>query len=153
MTPNQQKNVVTWIEALLSGRYRQGFGFLYNENSGGPCYCVNGVLAETAGFPRVDDMYYFGSYGDTPTERTNECLLPAKWFEEFTGLPVPQERFASMNDCEATFVQIATYLVSFLPDGSEKARLAQMAQQRLRHESGLADLDRHIHEEAEGDAV
>lgn len=156
MTPIQQAHVVRWIEALLSGQYKQGCGLLYDPEM--DCYCVNGVLAKVAGFPfDVErEAFVFGKYADIGDILTghhyNDAFLPTKWFKEFTGLPFPPERLQPMNDASATFVALAAYLISYLPDGSEKARLQHTVLQRAGWESSLrADLDRHIHEEAEGD--
>jgi len=47
-----------WLEALRSGKYKQGKNFLCNRNLE---YCCLGVLCEVAGIPKVkeDDLFSF----------------------------------------------------------------------------------------------
>lgn len=52
-----------WVEALRSGKYKQGKGCLrYGDN-----YCCLGVLCEVAGIPAVPNGPYFSYQGHVNT--------------------------------------------------------------------------------------
>jgi hypothetical protein len=151
MNPSQQNNLIAWIAKLLSGNYKQGTHDLYNSKT--DCYCANGVLAgPVAEFPYVSGQFFFGSqYDSLITPRGfNNSFLPAEWFYKFTGLHVPHERIAEFNDKGVSFVDIAIYLISYLPDGPRKEHMQYLAIAKKR---ALADLTCHSDEEAEGEAA
>lgn len=56
MTQQQRENLLAWCEALKSGRYKQGSGFLRRWD----LYCPLGIAAELAGENWISD--YEGVY-------------------------------------------------------------------------------------------
>jgi hypothetical protein len=70
-----------WLEALRSGKYKQGRGQLVL----GDAYCCLGVLCEVAGAKRVDNGFEvpFQGYRQHHTTTISNYL-----FGELTGLPL-----------------------------------------------------------------
>ena len=90
-----------WVDALRSGRYRQGRGHLRAELYGGVFHCAMGVLYDLIATPenwerlRIKGGPWFGSY------------LPVESID-VTGLDPLHERYiASLNDDGMTFAEIA----------------------------------------------
>lgn len=94
-----------WVEALRSGRYVQGDGKLWDEET--DTYCCMGVLCAEAGFdlsaPRPDGVGTYGMHGGVAG-----YILP----DPLHALSVYQrEALASMNDAGAPFTEIADFLL------------------------------------------
>lgn len=88
-----------WIEALRSGKYKQGKGLLRRKNN---CYCCLGVLAQELGRLQFsEELFMFGVRKDTAFYHT---FLPDPLISG------GQKTLASMNDEGATFGQIADYI-------------------------------------------
>lgn len=86
------------IEALRSGQYQQGTGYLCKDGK----FCVLGVLCELHDIPFDGDSYHF----DTPYRSS----VP-DWFLEQNGLSVEDgEVLISENDEGTSFVELASML-------------------------------------------
>lgn len=131
-TAEQDANMVLWIEALLSGEYKQGRGQLYHEIT--DCYCVLGVAAESFGFVRVGETYFFGCHGTTEARSSKEAV-PVKWFADTYGLPYTQIYYTGLNDLGESFAAIASRLANYLPDSCDKAELRYRIAEKLRDEA------------------
>jgi len=81
-----------WIEALRSGNYTQGQGFLCNDNK----YCCLGVLAKIAGL----------------SSESSYLLINEKDVSYINGLPLDkQHKLADMNDNQGkNFKDIANFI-------------------------------------------
>ena len=112
----QERNLVRWIEALLSGDYKQGRCQLKN----GDCYCPLGVAAKALGVPELGPWFFFGiGAGYVSTQ-----YPPQRWFEKTFGGRVQRYVIVHRNDQHGdTFVQTAGYLTHFLPNSMKKAEL------------------------------
>lgn len=90
-----------WVEALRSGRYKQGNNALLIQAQGGARYCCMGVLCEIVdGIPPMGDAVF-------PTERTwKTCeMLPEVELMELEAI------LSRMNDEEGkTFPEIAQWI-------------------------------------------
>lgn len=105
-----------WINALLSGKYKQGRGNLYNNIYKEHC-CI-GVLGEVCGI--------------TKTEMNKKGLFDDQWFSNFDRIKskIPKELIGSnvkskrgnpivgklvrMNDGGKSFEEIANYIQKYL---------------------------------------
>ena len=105
-----------WVEALRSGRYKQGQQHLrQRDKQGMPLYCCLGVLGEV-----YDHHRWIGdSYGSAPGEEyypSSDAVLP---YEVVTALGLydltdegmdVQDHLANMNDNGQDFTEIADYI-------------------------------------------
>lgn len=114
MTPQQQKNVDLWIEALQSDNYDQNHGELRSEEGG---FCCLGVLATEQGVEYGESPsglrgFVFPDYG------RERMVPPPKWFAEVTGFPESMVRVLTQandghdetHDMRQSFEQIARWL-------------------------------------------
>ena len=91
-----------WLEALRSGEYQQGTGFLEKDG----CNCCLGVLCrvleiEGEGESMAGETVYFDGYCATLSDR---LLLTAQISDDLAM------ELAAMNDGGTTFEQIADYI-------------------------------------------
>lgn len=85
-----------WLNALKSGKYKQGTGQLRNNSS----YCCLGVLCEVTGNAQNRNMLL-----DFPKTNEDGDVIP------FLGLSSnQQEILAAMNDTSSSFEDIAAYI-------------------------------------------
>lgn len=84
ITPNQRRHVRRWVTELRSGKWRQGFGQLCNDQEG---YCCLGVCSEIAKgvkrFPRING-YSFVYPGDPDGDRFSGHPY-VEWFRSRFG--------------------------------------------------------------------
>lgn len=115
-----------WVEALRSGNYQQGIGYLrqHAQSDGQDYYCCLGVLCELAVADGVvvrgeagDQVHHYGPEGGSSAE-FNAQLLP-RTVADWAGLddcspsvPVSDERrgLADENDNGASFDEIAAWI-------------------------------------------
>lgn len=82
-----------WCEALRSGKYKQGRGFLHDDNDNS--YCCLGVLQALRKLPKDDEG---DEYIDPP-------------HAEIFGLKIGKQMdLAAMNDDGQSFAEIASYI-------------------------------------------
>lgn len=98
-----------WVDALESGKYKQGFGFLRRKSGS---YCSLGVLLDLA-YPFL--WYNDGEdYNPAFQLATAEGLLEPDDSElilENLGLPLPEQRqIVHFNDAGSSFKAIAQYI-------------------------------------------
>jgi len=110
----KKENAMKWVEALRSGKYKQGAGVLLNEKNE---YCCLGVLAEINGFEKSELM-----------ARTTLEKISLKCSDEFDikspvgdifGLKIRSKTIgcgyttlASANDAGVTFGELADFIES-----------------------------------------
>lgn len=92
-----------WVEALRSGRYKQGKGQLKNGTNNS--FCCLGVFCEIMEYPQKGDGEYVAFY--TPKGRETVSLrsdlLGVEYFQK--------EKVMTMNDSECrNFAEIADYI-------------------------------------------
>lgn len=112
MALNREK-VGKWIEALRSGRYQQGNGYLNRAGK----FCCLGVACESEGLEgRMRDPQSPVYYG-----KTAYAYLPPET-REALGLTEEQEnKLVNMNDVDmASFEEIAQQLEQWLEEESEE---------------------------------
>jgi hypothetical protein len=106
-----------WIDALRSGKYKQGAGFLRQR---GAKYCCLGVACEVynRNVPKAKRLPVNVSltttvgityYGDHGTTMPN---VVAAWYGMSTTDILPQTILAGKNDSGETFTAIADYIES-----------------------------------------
>lgn len=107
-----------WLEALRSGKYKQGKGALHNKSD--DSYCCLGVLCEVMGVPKYalegDEHSHFTHYG-VEGDFTS-CSLPMSvshasgltCYGQFLDENGEDESLAHLNDKGATFDQIAAII-------------------------------------------
>lgn len=95
-----------WVDALRSGKYKQGKGMLYNGSN--DSYCCLGVAAEVCGL----DMVLHGEHAAIPNIRTQEIMkVDFKVPTEFANNQGLQNVLWRMNDeKDNTFEEIADYI-------------------------------------------
>lgn len=120
LTDTQNANLTRWIEALISGDYQQGKLQLYNKRT--KCFCALGLAAETMGIQRIGEGFYFGWNADGLDTVFSESIVPETWFHKQFGVNV-SNRIHVLNDEGWTFVDIASYLTSWLNESPDKTRL------------------------------
>lgn len=128
LTKNQQK----WIDALRSGKYKQGKGTLKTKNKEGEiCYCCLGVAQELfePESPRIRLKDLYGSTNGTMISEQNTPsgnAVIALNLKDFTGqvdhskksedCSFPFDTLAEANDgigsCPMTFEEIANFIES-----------------------------------------
>lgn len=99
-----------WLEALRSGKYKQGNGYLRKGDE----YCCLGVLAEVAGADCrkrsiIEDLYTYNFLSLGGNDGAVALLDPD--YQEKIGLSVDASgRAICMNDKGESFDKIADYL-------------------------------------------
>lgn len=132
MTEEQIAMNRKWIEALRSGEYRQGRGYLRKITIDGETqFCCLGVLAHLANvkiadlstscfedaflhtFPSINTTDEFvAMYGGYQAYQ----MPPGEWFTNLTGIESSEMcEFASLNDQGHTFNKIANTIEGLLP--------------------------------------
>lgn len=120
-TATQRFNRKLWIQALRSGEFAQGVGYL----NSGDTYCCLGVACEVLGFEKqpnsegIGYVLYFRNYTSTyPGDDIATASLPAEDFAAMFGVSLGKatrmtEAGITMNDNEGkTFPQIARYMAT-----------------------------------------
>lgn len=165
LNATQAENLTLWIEALLSGEYEQGGLLLYDavENT----YSAQGIAARLFGFPHVGNTFYWGSCGDkypvwkskrptlwnrfavaflgaSPNKMSmalvasSEYHLPTQWVAITFGIDeLVLQAVGHRAQRNWTFIQVAEYLVAFLPNTDDKAKLQQRIRDELKAEAEL----------------
>lgn len=130
MNKRQQKNVLRWVKALMSGDYQQGKKQLFNYKTG--CHDALGVMLEEFGFAKFGEHYFFGFDADRNSTLFSSKVVPEKWFARTFGTEIEPACVVNLNDLAGcSFNTIAYYyLLSFLPESVEKADLSR----KLMHE-------------------
>jgi hypothetical protein len=132
------RNLQLWIEALISGDYKQGFGKLIQKDSDGNiCHCATAVALEVFNFPKAFGRYYFGYEADDIGQLFSSEHAPDKWWKKTFPERAYRLKVQSMNDNgwagftgqNLSFYQIADYLCDLLPPGFDRDRL----QARINH--------------------
>lgn len=94
-----------WIEALQSGKYRQGKGFLHRKNR----FCCLGVLCniyDNSRWEKVDNLKEHFLYDGTNEKEFLEYRIRRKF-----GIPFSvMTRLMYMNDMGRDFEYIAKYI-------------------------------------------
>ena len=104
-----------WIEALESGRYKQGFGLLRHVDAEGEeRFCALGVLCDISGLGEWTTPTGTGDTGFRVGRHTAAASLsPAvcQWAEVNESAPIVAKRPVSdINDQGLTFAEIAALL-------------------------------------------
>ena len=111
----QDKNLIRWIEALISGQYKQHKLAVENKqlyNSRTKCHCALGVALEVMGVPRFGEWFLFGYIpGEWPATK---LFAPQAWFAKQFGAGIPPWAISHMSDRGKTFAEIAEYLLDLL---------------------------------------
>jgi hypothetical protein len=115
LTPKQVRKI--WIDALKSGRYRQGNGYLAQRKSKHVNYCCLGLLSELACKAGVVEKKVHGEQNAYGGDR---YYLPSA-VKEWAGIKTVQGEFgdislAELNDQGKSFEEIAKVIESS-PDG------------------------------------
>jgi len=99
MTAEQK---ATWIEALRSGKYKQGHDYLKQATAEGIEYCCLGVAREVLGVPAAMEV---------GAESESETFLDGKFLSKSK-----QRILVVQNDVAGvTFADIADYIETFVP--------------------------------------
>lgn len=120
MTNEQAKNVLDWVEAMLSGRYKHGKEFLYNPLTN--CFCANGVAAHLGAIDHdaFSGHFYFGSEYQGLSSRRR---VPDSWFAQRFGLRYDQNMYWVMNDKADSYLPVCAILLNQVPLGMRQKRL------------------------------
>lgn len=95
-----------WIEALESGKYRQGKAKLKNTIYAKECYCCLGVLCEISGLSKFEHGRYFNDAVYLPEEVVEWAGMKNRY-----GLIEGHDALTDMNDIlEWSFQRIAAFL-------------------------------------------
>ena len=110
MDPELKKK---WIEALRSGKYKQGKNRLHRAEDNS--YCCLGVLCEVAGFEKRESTDERGNAYKLPDGVTYTTSIPASFFGfRDDSENTPRDKVMLYNDCEDKrhkgFKAIATYI-------------------------------------------
>jgi hypothetical protein len=90
-----------WVEALRSGKYKQGKGALEKYN----CNCCLGVLARVENVPVLDEDHQEKHFVFTEDEKNGQIMYPP---QNWCGLDdATIYALADLNDSGYTFDQIA----------------------------------------------
>lgn len=92
-----------WVEALRSGKYKQGKGALHNADS----FCCLGVLCEVMGVAQINIGGFEIAYG-----HESNVMMPGADVLWRAGLPLDHaSRLAHLNDKGGrSFHEIADYI-------------------------------------------
>lgn len=126
MTPEQATNVLDWVEAMLSGKYKHGKEFLYNPTN--ECFCANGVAAEIANIAH-DDFSGFFYFGPEYEGFQNRRRVPDSWFAKRFGLRYDQNMYWTLNDRGNTYLPVVAMLLNQVPLNKRVARLQAQFQE------------------------
>jgi hypothetical protein len=116
ITENQQK----WLDALRSGKYKQGFHYLRDLND---CYCPYGVLVDISNLGKWElNGLTFYSYKINEEGDKIRCCIPNDLVIEWANLSKyyqnamsPNFRVMDWNDSEEfNFLQIADKIEAVL---------------------------------------
>lgn len=129
----QNRNLVRWIKALLSGEYKQGRNRLYNPKTG--CHCVNGVALREFGFNEVNGWFYFGYDATSWRNLFSRTIVPHRWVEQTFGKHTGIHALGYRNDAGRTFAELAGFLIEFLPESAEKTELQFQIADKLKSEA------------------
>lgn len=99
----QNQNILNWVEAMLSGKYKHCKGMLYNVKT--DCYCALGVAATILGRELSEDY------------QANDS-----WFARAFGLPRPPEFYAAVSDKSDHFFGVCALLLKELPDDLKRKK-------------------------------
>lgn len=106
MTPQQQTNVLTWVEALLSGQYKHGKYTLYNRWTG--CHSALGVAF---------DIFKPVTFDDNIVLLDKQGLWAAeRWVGETFGLGRFVNMYSTMNDKTNDYLAVVALLLHAVPD-------------------------------------
>ena len=99
-----------WIEALRSGKYKQGRRRLFGDNT----YCCLGVACEVLGIPKKQDsvgtwVFGEGMYGVISSDVAKQLGLHNEFGAARVG---PKPGLMTMNDDGTSFEEIADALES-----------------------------------------
>lgn len=111
MIPQQAKNVLDWVEAMLSGQYKHGAGVLYNPATG--CHCALAVGCEVMGQPRDIHGNYFGN---------SAVSVADTWFEKAFGLPRDASFYAAVSDKSTNFFGVSALLLNAVPNDYKRKK-------------------------------
>lgn len=104
VTRKQLANRKAWVEALNSGKYQQGIGFLKTSLDGRYEYCCLGVAAEAvlgleAKRTNPQDEFATACYGfEFKGHGTDHSLMPESVFRDTFGFTTQQNVFSEAND-------------------------------------------------------
>lgn len=90
-----------WIEALRSGKYKQGFSYLYIKTN--ECYCVLGVAAKCAGLSEIE-IEGFNSLRAFADDKRVPIEIATFASEGLAG------KVSQMNDKNISFYNIADWI-------------------------------------------
>lgn len=125
MTPIQQNNVLSWVEALLSGNYNHGRHLLYNPTNGR--YSAAGVALEIAGYEYDENKAFMLPIdfpaGDTDVKGLFLTSVPQKWFAQEFGLPHSAGLYQTINDVSKDYLPVVALLLNAVPNTSRRAYL------------------------------
>lgn len=128
----QEKNLIRWIEALLSGDYQQGQNMLYNPVT--KCHCATGVAARVFGFNFLFGQFYFGFDADNFDNVLDKYNIPQNWFERTFGDNLFVGYVTHLNDSGKSFAEIAAILVTYLPSSERRTELSFIIADKLADE-------------------
>lgn len=100
-----------WIEALRSGKYNQGVGYLNADNK---YFCCLGVQLDVGGCEWVPEDVFDKNYDNPEIAFINDKEIGTKWSDSYLneiGLTEKEmNNLIDMNDCRASFEDIADYI-------------------------------------------
>lgn len=95
-----------WLNALRSGKYKQGYDVLVGPTQ----HCCLGVLCETQGISKVDNVFQF-EIGEEDEPNIYIGSLPYSLLDKFGLTKDQQNHLIKMNDDDGrTFDQIADWI-------------------------------------------
>lgn len=107
MTPELKAK---WVEALRSGKYKQGTGRLLRAGRDGYKHCCLGVLCEVAGYQRGEGDVYLDKQSIPLTYSLDDHT------DLILGITPSVESFLiRMNDGGLTFAEIANHIEKCVP--------------------------------------
>ncbi len=103
----KQKYKQPWIDALRSGKYKQGQYRLYNEDQ--DTYCCLGVLC------KINNLESYKNESDLETYfrfniRSSSVGLPVLFSKKINITPMQEAKLTSMNDSYISFEEIANWI-------------------------------------------
>lgn len=96
-----------WVDALRSGAYKQGNGYLRTKEDK---FCCLGVLCDLMADRWITDSDYESCYGYTCGGEICLGYLPSKTKEEISLENFLEEILIQMNDAGESFDNIAKYI-------------------------------------------
>lgn len=98
-----------WLEALESGKYKQGRFRLKNDSNGQDTYCCLGVACEVAGIKPVlvdNARWEYEEMFSVPPDR----LVSELGLNDMNGMIMGEGCLINMNDSGSTFAEIAQFI-------------------------------------------